>query len=143
MANQYRNMGIYDVTFKANVDLSGNQYYMATPASVADYVKLATGDDGPAPIGVIQTDTASNVGDPVTVRMFGPTKAFVIAATSAAGASGIDLGDYLRCNSSGYLCKSTTDGPANARALGFMDSGSGWMDVFFYPIVINTCDVAF
>ena len=143
MANQYKNMGIYDVTFKADADLSGKQYYCAIPASSQDFVKIAATDSGPAPLGVIQTDTASNVGDPVPLRMFGPTKAFVIAATSAAGASAIDLGDYLRCNSSGYLCKSTTDGPANARALGFMDSGSGWMDVFFYPIVINTCDVAF
>ena len=133
MAN-LKDMGIYDVTFKADEDLSGYQYYCVTAASSNGYVKLATGSSGPAPLGVIQVDTASNIGDPVAIRMLGPTKAFVAAATSAATACDVDAGDYLgMMGASGYLCWSGIGAAVNARALEVIDSGCAYIDVFFLP----------
>lgn len=127
-------MGIYDVTFRADQDLSGYQYYSVTSASTEHYVKLATGASGPAPLGIIQTDTASTVGDPVSVRMFGPTKAVVAAATSAAAACDIDMGHYLQVGdtASPWLCYMGEGGAHNARSLEFLDSGCATINVFFH-----------
>lgn len=123
--------GIFEVTFRANTDLSGYKYYPVTSASVEDYVKLATGASNPAPIGIIQNDTASNVGDPVSVKMFGVTKAMVLAATSANTACDIDMGHYLQATASG-LAFVGGGGAHNARALGFLDSGCAIINVFFH-----------
>lgn len=125
-------MGINDVTFLADTDLADYQYYCVTSASTEHYVKLADGSDDPAPIGVLQTDTASAAGDPVSVRMFGPTKAMVAAATSANTACDIDMGHYLQATASGWLAFVGGGGPNNARSLEFLDSGCAIINVFFH-----------
>lgn len=133
MAN-LKDMGIYDVTFKADQDLSAYQYFVVEAASSNGYVQLATGSSGPAPIGVVQVDTASNIGDPVALRMFGPTKAWVAAATSAGTACDVATGDYLGLKgASGYLCWSGIGAAVNARALEPITTGCAFINVFFLP----------
>lgn len=125
--------GVYEVTFKANQDLSAYQYFAVTSASVSGYVKLATGASAPAPIGIIQNDTASNVGDAVRIKTFGHTKARVAAATSAGTACDVDMGDHLLVTASGFLFWGGGGGPYNAIALDFLDSGCSNIEVFFFP----------
>jgi hypothetical protein len=134
-------MGVYDVTFKAEQDLSSYQYYCVEAASAQGYVELATGSSGPAPIGILQNDTATS-GQDAVVRMLGPTKAFVLAATSGGTACDVDAGDYLQCASTGILGWATTQGRANARALGFLDTGSAYINVFFQPFPTATSGLA-
>ena len=134
-------MGIYDVTFKAEQDLSSYQYYCVEAASAQGFVELATGGSYPAPIGILQNDDATS-GQDAQVRLFGPSKAFVLAATSGGTACDIDAGDYLQCGSTGILGYSTAEGKVNARALGFLDSGSAYMNVFFQPFSTAVCDAA-
>ena len=142
-----KDMGIFDVTFLAYTDLSDKQYYCVKASSVAcdvgNYVELADATDNPTPLGVIQNTPASTQGELVVVRMFGPTKAFVLAATSTGTpACDIDAGHYLNCGSLGYLNYSSTTGQANARAIDFLDSGSSYINVFFVPFAFSTCGVA-
>lgn len=147
MANT-KDMGIFDVTFRQYTDLSAKQYYLVKASSVAcdvgNYVELADATDNPTPLGVIQNVPSSSAqGELVVVRMFGPTKAFTLAATSSGTpACDIDAGDYLNCGSLGYLNYSSTTGQANARALDFLDSGSAYINVFFVPFAFSTSGVA-
>ena len=71
MAN-YRDMGIADVSFLADVDLTQKQYYFVMPASTAGNVTTSTGACNPAPLGVLQN--SPSLGQEATVRILGFTK---------------------------------------------------------------------
>src|SRR3990167_8376696 len=79
MAN-YRDLGIADATFKADVDISGSQWYVVMPASVAGGVQRATGASNPGPLGILQN--SPSLGQEATVRMMGFSKAIVAANAS-------------------------------------------------------------
>lgn len=91
----YKDMGIADVPFLADADLTLSQYYFVTPASTAGYVKIATGASNPAPIGVLQN--APSAGQEARVRLLGLSKVFALTTSS----SSLTYGRYLSTNASG------------------------------------------
>ena len=131
MAKTY-DMGLKPVTFKAGEALDDNLYYVVTSvASAADYVELGSAGCDPAPIGVIQDDSASSVGDAVPVAMFGPTKAWVAACDVGGETCPIQNGDLLTCGSNAMLFRAGSAGMYCARALDALSTGSGIINVFF------------
>jgi hypothetical protein len=110
------------VSLLADADLSAKQYYCVRAASTADYVATANGGSDPGPIGVQQDDDADTVGDSLSVKTFGFTKAVVAACTVAGAACDIDFGHYLVAGSDGKLYYSSC-GLYNARAMEFLASG--------------------
>lgn len=123
------NDGTIPIAFEADVDLSGKQYFCAMPASTLDRVKLATGASNPVPIGVIQDDNACNVGEVTAIKTGGFTKARVSACNYIDSvACDIDFGNFLQCGPDGILYYATC-GLYNARAFGFLASGSAIMNV--------------
>jgi len=120
--------GQIPVTFRADADLSSNQYYAVKAASLADYVKLANGGCDPAPVGILQDDDGDTIGNDVSVVIFGPTKAVVAACTVGGAACDVDFGHYLVAGSDGKLYYSSC-GLYNARSLDFLSSGSAILNV--------------
>jgi hypothetical protein len=129
--------GILPVTFAADQDLSDYQYYAAAPASTVDYVKLASAASDPFPVGVIQVDDADTVGDALSVKTFGFTKAKVSCAVSPIG-----YGDFLKVSASGDLVVSGSQTVYNARAFGSLASGCGTINVFWYGAAVSGCAVS-
>lgn len=130
-----KNMNVTSVTFKADLDMAAYQYYVVMAASTDDYVKLCTGSSDPTPLGVQQDDSACNVGDAVTVKMFGHTYGRVAACDLAGNACPIGYGDFLTCGSGGVLVRSGSDTYAfNARALASVSTAcnSATIPIFFY-----------
>lgn len=132
-----KNINVYPVTFKADLDLAAYQYYVLMCASTDDYVKICTGGSEPIPLGVQQDDTASAVGDAVEVCVFGPTYAQVAACDLGGNACPIGYGDLLVCASNGVLRRAGSDTYVyNARALASVSTAcnSATIPVFFYGI---------
>ena len=137
MAKTY-DIGLKPVTFTADVDLADHLYYVVTStASHADYVELGSAGCDPAPIGVIQDDTASAQGDPVPVAMFGPTKVWAAACDVGGEACPIQNGDLLTCGSNAMLYRAGSAGMYCARALGALSTGSGIINVFFLGSLVS------
>ena len=129
-----KNDGILPVPFFADENLASYQYYCAATASTAGYVILATGACEPVPIGVIQDNNASNIGEAVSVKMFGITKANVAACDLADNACPIRPGLRLTTNPSGRLCRAGSDEMAVAMSLGSISTACRVADieVFFF-----------
>ena len=120
--------GLLPVTLYADADLSSYQYYAARAGSVLDYANVANGGSDPGPIGIIQTDDADTVGDAVSIKTRGFTKAVVAACTTGGAACDIDFGHYLVAGSDGKLYYAAC-GLANARAWGLLSSGSAIINI--------------
>ena len=90
-----KDMGIADVAFVADVDLTLAQYYFVTVASTAGNVKVATGASNPGMIGVLQN--SPSLGQEARVRMAGLSKVFALTTSS----SSITYGRFISVNASG------------------------------------------
>lgn len=130
----YYDLGIADVPFKADEDLSasGNRYRFVSPtASAAGNVELATGGSLPVPMGILQNSPCS--GEEAQVRWLGSSKLRVntIQRGDTTSASTVQVGDFI-------TVASTADGrkaggaasPAFARALEAVSSGSAIINVY-------------
>jgi hypothetical protein len=128
--------GRIPLPFKADVNLSSYQYYCVTlTASAADYVELATAASDPTPIGVLQDNTGTSQGQPVSVVVMGPTKAYVSACDIDGNACPIQPGDALVCGSDGTLFRAGSKGYFyNARAFGAISTACNLevIPVMFY-----------
>src|SRR3990167_4835248 len=138
MAN-YRDLGIADATFKADVDISGSQWYVVMPASVAGGVQRATGASNPGPLGILQN--SPSLGQEATVRMMGFSKAIV-----AANACTARWGAYLVVASTGKLEPLSTESTNNggcAIFARFVDTvsiaanASNYAQVFILPAPVS------
>jgi hypothetical protein len=133
-----RDIGIADVAFTADVDLTAVQYYAVAPASTAGNVKIATGTCNPAPFGVLQNSPSA--GQEARVRMLGPSKLFVVTGSGSA----LNYGAYAMVNASGQGIPLATDGGSAifARNIGatVAVSSSQYAEVFLLPLAV--CAVA-
>jgi hypothetical protein len=132
-----RNMGVFDVAFKADTALDDYQYYCVAAASTQGYVKLATGGCNPHPIGVLQDNGASARGENCSVRLFGPTIAKVAACDTADSPCPILVGHFLTVSSSGTLvCAASVGEVAHAMALEAITTACSVanIEVFWYGI---------
>ena len=135
--------GAIPVSFWADADLSAKQYYCATAASTDKYVKAATGASNPAPVGVIQDDSADVIGESVGVLVTGFTKAVVAACDVAGNACAVKWGTYLVCGSSGYLYAAAGGNSiANARAFEALSTGCAILNVYFYGNIASCAPAA-
>jgi hypothetical protein len=111
-----------DIPFKAAVDLSSKQYYLAIAGSVADEVNVQSADAASC-IGVLQNDPGA--GEEAVVRVFGRT--WVYADTSAA-ASPVTYGGLVKSGSNGMATGFVAGGACKfslGYALDALASGSG------------------
>ena len=134
MGTNLYDMGIVPVSFYADESLSAYQYYACMPASTAGYVKRATGASNPVPLGVIQDDNAGEVGEAVSVKMFGMTLAIVSGCDVNDQACAIAFGDFLTLGDgeSGRFYVAGSDALHCARSMGALSSGSAKLPIFFY-----------
>ena len=127
----WQDIGLLDLTFKADVDLTLNQYYFVSPASTTGNVKVATGASNPAPFGVLQN--SPSLGQEARVRPLGPTKLFCVTGSGSA----IGYGRYIMVNASGQGIPLATDGGSAVvgRNLGaaIAVSSSQVIDAFVWP----------
>lgn len=115
MAN-YRDLGIADATFIADVDLTQKQFHFVQAASTAGQVGLATGTCNPIPIGVLQN--SPSLGQEAAVRVLGYSK--LVCEVDASGCN-LAWRNFVYCASDGQgQGASVTGSPVNAL---FMDSG--------------------
>src|SRR3990167_4948758 len=115
MAN-YRDIGISDVTFIADVDLSLKAYYFVQCASTAGNVGIATGTCNPVPLGILQN--SPSLGQEAQVRVLGFSK-----LVCEVDGSGCNFGwrNFVFCASDGQgQAACITGSPVNAW---FMDAG--------------------
>ena len=132
-----QNMGLMDVPFKADEALDDYQYYAVYAASTQGYVARATGGSNPHPIGILQDNGASAVGENCAVRMFGPTIAKVAACDNALSPCPILVGHFLTVSGSGYLvCAASVGEVVHAMALEPITTACGIanINVFWYGI---------
>lgn len=116
-------------TFIADVDLTAKQYYAVTAASTADKVKTATGASNPGPIGILLNAPSANMD--AEVCTFGFCKAAVSACDYiGSAASDVDAGHALQAGPDGLLYYASC-GLGNAKAHGFISTGSAVINVFF------------
>lgn len=91
------------VSFIANGNLSGQQYHLVQPTTIADMsVKLATADTQKL-IGVLQNTPSTGGGDAASVMISGITK----VALDSTGVA-IAKGDMLTCTTEGGVQTSTS-----------------------------------
>ena len=134
----YKDMGITDVAFYADGDLTLAQYYHVTVASTAGYVKVATGACNPAPLGVLQN--APSAGQEARVRLLGLSKVFAVTGSGSA----LQSGKYFTVNASGQAVPVATDGgsPVSGRWLDTTApvSASRYGQAFIWPFA--TCAIS-
>ncbi len=127
----WQDIGLLDLTFKADVDLTLHQYYFVSPASTAGNVGIATGGSNPAPFGVLQN--SPSLGQEARVRPLGPTKLFIKTGSGSA----LGFGRYAMVNASGQGTAMATDGGSSivARNLGagVAVSSSQVIEAFVWP----------
>ena len=125
-----RNIGIADIAFTADADLTLGQYHAVTVASTVGNVKLATGACNPTPLGVLQNSPSA--GQEAQVRMLGPSKLFVVTGSG----SQLQFGKYATINACGQGIPVSTDpgSPIFARNIGatVAVSASQYAEVFVY-----------
>ncbi len=115
MAN-YRDIGIADATFTADVDLTQKQYYFVACASTAGNVGVATGTCAPVPLGILQN--SPSLGQEAQVRVLGFSK--LVCEVDASGCN-LAWRNFVYCASDGQGQGACITGcPVNAW---FMDSG--------------------
>lgn len=103
MAQAVREIAIYDESFEANVDMSGDQYKIVKLHTVAGQVVLAGAGEG---IGVLQNKPEA--GQSAQVRLFGLSR--IITKGSAA-----EPGNRYTSDADGF---GVVAGGANALSLG-------------------------
>jgi len=135
-----RHIGVADVTYKADVDLTGVQYYFVTAASTAGNVKVATGASNPAPLGVLQN--SPSLGQEARLSMLGPTKVFAVTPSTC----GIAQGRYVTVNASGQAIPLATESgsPIVGRNIGNVNapvSASRFIEIFFFG-PLSACAVS-
>lgn len=124
-------MGIINLTFNADADLSSDQYFVVTAASTTRRVKRCTGGSDPTPLGILQDDNGGTIGNAVEVCPFGPCQAKVAACDQGGEACPIGHWDGLVCASGGQLMRAGSNSAINARAMDTLSSGSAILEVFF------------
>ena len=116
-------------TFIADEDLTAKQYYAVTAGSTADTVKVATGASNPGPIGILLNAPSLNMA--AEVNTFGFSKAAVSACDYiGSAASDVDVGHWLQAGPDGLLYYASC-GLGNAKAHGFISTGSAVINAFF------------
>lgn len=124
------NDGILPVSFWAEADYSAKQYYVAAMSACGDYAVLAGGASDPYPLGVIQEgDSASQA---VSLKVLGFTKAVCDSRDIVGNACPIIPGTLMTCGSESKLMVAGTCGPAFARAMDPLSTGSAILNVFFW-----------
>lgn len=93
---KYHDMGIADIGFTADTDLTARQYHFVTVASTAGYVKLATGASNPTVLGVLQNSPSA--GQEARVRVLGFTK-----LVGENGACNLTFGSFGTSGSDGQF----------------------------------------
>lgn len=107
---KYYDVGVSDMTFLADADLTSKQYFFVCAASVAGYVKLATGASDPGPLGALQN--SPSLGQEARVRIFGPTK---LVAKTPSGC-GLAFGRFITASTGGQA--TPQDGETSCALLG-------------------------
>ena len=127
----WQDIGLSDMTFVADVDLTLAQYYFVSPASTAGNVGVATGASNPAPLGVLQN--SPSLGQEARVRPFGPPKLFIKTGSGSA----LGFGRYIIVNASGQGIPLATDGGSATMGrnvgAGVAVSSSQVIDAFVWP----------
>ena len=109
---KYHDMGIADVGFTADTDLTARQYHFVTPASTQGNVKLSTGASNPTVLGVLQNSPSA--GQEARVRIVGFSK-----MVGENGACNLTVGTFVTSGSDGQAESMTPSGcPAVARWMG-------------------------
>lgn len=83
---KYYSIGIDDMSFTADTDLTSSIYRFVIPASTAGKVTIANGASNPTPLGVLQNSPSA--GQEARVRVIGPTKVVAITPSGCALAYG-------------------------------------------------------
>lgn len=98
-----KTLGVADIPFIADTDLTQQQYRWVTAASTAGYVKLATGASNPAPIGILQNSPSA--GQEARVRVVGFSKTYAVNGSGSA----LGYGRFVTVNSSGESTATATE----------------------------------
>jgi hypothetical protein len=102
MAHWY-NIGITDMSFTADVDLTTLQYRFVTVASTAGNVASNTGASNPAPLGVLQN--SPSLGQEAKVRTLGPTK--IVGKTNSS--SPLTYGRFISASGGGQATATASE----------------------------------
>jgi len=131
-----RDMGIADVGFLADEDLTAKQYTIVKAASTANYVACANSVCSYGPLGVLQNSPSA--GQEARVRLLGLTKIY----GEMNGTCDLTYGGYVKAASTGRVEPIGATGcPAVGRWLSAaVTSGDVVGEVFWFPIA--TCTVA-
>lgn len=125
-----------DVSFVADVDLTGAQYKWVSPASTANNVQVANAASLPAPLGILQN--SPSLGQEARVRMAGFSKAWIHQGTCT-----VQWGRYVSVASDGYTEATLVAGSiAFARYVGGASTtanGSLYGEVFIFPAGLSAC----
>ena len=106
---KYHDIGLADIGYTADADLTAKQYHFVTVASTAGNVKTATGASNPTVLGVLQNSPSA--GQEARVRVLGYTK-----IVGENGACNLTYGSFLTSGSDGQAETMTPSGcPAVAR----------------------------
>jgi hypothetical protein len=92
---KYQHIGIDDMSFTSDEDLTAKQYRFVIPASTAGKVMIANGASNPTPLGVLQNSPSA--GQEARVRVIGPTKLEVVNASGC----GLAYGRFVTSSSVG------------------------------------------
>jgi|SRR3990167_1531124 len=133
MAN-YRDIGISDAAFTADVDLTAKQYYFVQCASTQGNVGVATGTSNPVPIGILQN--SPSLGQEAQVRVLGFSK---LVCDVDGNGSNPAWRNFIYCASDGQgQGASVTGSPVNALFVdtGF-SSGSAIKQVYLFPMTAS------
>ena len=125
---KYHDMGIADISFLADADLTSKQYHFVTVASTGGYVKTATGASNPTVLGVLQNSPSA--GQEARVRIVGFSK-----IVGENGACNLTVGTFVTCASDGQAETMTPSGcPAIGRWMGptYATAGSIFGEVLLF-----------
>jgi hypothetical protein len=120
---------VYDESFKAENDLSSNQYY-AVELSDENQVDVCDGA-GDIPIGILQNKPEE--GEPAQVRILGRTR-----AVSDGSGDNIAVGNWVGTDANGKMVKKSTNKDfALGIALSASTADGTIIDVLICPVVLN------
>ena len=116
---KYHDIGVADVGFTADTDLTARQYHFVTPASTQGNVKLSTGASNPTVLGVLQNSPSA--GQEARVRIVGFSK-----LVGENGTCNLTVGTFITSGSDGQGESVQLSGcPAVARWMGPTNSTAG------------------
>jgi len=126
------NDGILPVSFWAESDYSAKQYYVAAMSACPGYATLAGGASDPYPLGIIQEGDSASMA--VSIKVLGFTRAVVDSRDSVGNACPVIPGTLLTCGSESKLMVAGASGPAFAKSMGALSTGSAILNVLFYGV---------